>query len=199
MPGFDKEGRKLFDPNEIAKQNFIAQRLRAKENATPDSMYREITEVSIAGLAERNNSSNSLDEIDEQQINNIRKMPRTIETVVYNKRGLYADKSGRNNNSNDELNANVQIRNENETYTDEYDRNERNMNIPQNFEENDETNGKFKTQIRRPEPRTNFKQNIHQYGLKLENTKENVSVEPNKKNPLYNSNFKANPSKNTDV
>jgi hypothetical protein len=81
--GFDKEGHKLFDPNEIAKRNFLAQRLRAKENATPDSMYRDVTDVTIAGAAasngdqcERNNSSNSLDDLDKM------KMPRTIQTVV---------------------------------------------------------------------------------------------------------------------
>ena len=67
QPGFDKEGRKLFDPNEIAKKNYIAQRLRAKENATPDSLYQ----------SERNISSNSLDELEDKA-----KMPRTIETVV---------------------------------------------------------------------------------------------------------------------
>jgi hypothetical protein len=80
--GFDKEGHKLFDPNEIAKRNFLAQRLRAKENATPDSMYRDVTDVTIAAGAsngdqsERNNSSNSLDDLDKM------KMPRTIQTVV---------------------------------------------------------------------------------------------------------------------
>lgn len=79
QPGFDKEGRKLFDPNEIAKKNYIAQRLRAKENATPDSLYRDITDVTLVAAAqsERNISSNSLDELGDRA-----KMPRTIETVV---------------------------------------------------------------------------------------------------------------------
>ncbi len=79
QPGFDKEGRKLFDPNEIAKKNYIAQRLRAKENATPDSLYRDITNETLAAAqSERNISSNSLDELEDRA-----KMPRTIETVVF--------------------------------------------------------------------------------------------------------------------
>lgn len=63
-----------------------------------------------------------------------------------------------------------------------------------------EVKPKFKTQIRRPEPRTNYTQNMHQYGLKLENSNnEDASFESSKKNPLYSNNFKTTVSKNTDV
>ena len=61
-------------------------------------------------------------------------------------------------------------------------------------------NEQFKTQIRRPEPRTTFKQNMHQYVLKLENSNQDTNFESTKKNPLYSTNFKTqNPPKNTDV
>ena len=122
-------------------------------------------------------------------------MPRTIETVVYNKRALY----GRNNSTDDLNPSNApQIRNENETYTD--DNNQNVKNTPQNFQDpTDNGEGVFKTQIRRPEPRTTFKQNVHQYGLKLENPNENLGPDVNRKAPLYNTNVRSKPHKNTDV
>lgn len=64
--GFDKEPNKLFDPDEIAKRNFLAQRLRNLENIE---------------LSEENQSENSLDKLNNPQL----KMPRTIETVKANK------------------------------------------------------------------------------------------------------------------
>jgi hypothetical protein len=73
--GFDKEPHRLFDPDEIAKKNFLAQRLRNVEN-------QEITDFSYS--PEINESENSLDKLDDTKIKHIR-MPRTIETIKINK------------------------------------------------------------------------------------------------------------------
>jgi hypothetical protein len=93
--------------------------------------------------------------------------------------------------------SNSSIKNQENEY--ETVENERNFSSPRNFEDDSEIKGKLKAQIRRPEPRTNFTQNVHQYGLALENSNENANFETNKKNPLYSTNFKVHGSKNTDV
>lgn len=146
QPGFDKEGHKLFDPNEIAKKNYIAQRLRNLENS--------------------DNATASLDfDLDESPSN--QRMPRTIETVVHSKRQNADVYGSTNENLRDQS--------------------------PKSFK--DDT-----PQVRKPEPRTNFKQNVHQYGLKLENDSHNTSFDSARKNPLYSTNFNAhNSSKNTIV
>ena len=76
--GFDKEAVKMFDPHEIAKRNFVAERLKKQQEhekmrnqyvgpkRTPDSYRREFTETSDAG-----DRYESLDSMDETERNNL--------------------------------------------------------------------------------------------------------------------------------
>lgn len=85
--GFDKEANKLFDPYEMAKRNFMADRIRNNSQNSLDELE-----------SRQEGSVGSLDKLEGRQMDRPPvRMPRTIETVKYNKQmGLE-----QNNLSND--------------------------------------------------------------------------------------------------
>jgi hypothetical protein len=87
--GFDKEANKLFEPNEIAKRNFLAQQRTKSGASTPaaEMMSRSMNNSMVDGLDDVTNFNgdarkDSFDNIDEvTSPTRLPRLPRSIESI----------------------------------------------------------------------------------------------------------------------